>query len=101
MGIFRELRGYFNKEQEGTNKRQYDRRPCSQTGAFIDHDGNANECTILNMSLGGLCISTPGRVKPKEVIGFVNPSFEAKVIWTRRNVAGRNLAGLSFVQAVQ
>lgn len=86
---------------KGVDKRQYDRKPCNHPGSFIGRDGLSKECTILNVSLGGLCVSTTGGLALNEVVGFVTPSFEARVIWTRRNIAGRNVAGLSFVQAAQ
>ena len=71
-----------------SDQRRHQRVRCDEPAEFINENGQKCACKILDKSMSGLRIQSPVKLRVSQNVGFVYPSFEAKVVWAKGNTAG-------------
>ncbi|HSB52329.1 MAG TPA: PilZ domain-containing protein, partial [Dissulfurispiraceae bacterium] len=56
--------------------------------SFVDESGRLHECSFLDISAAGLCITTEARLHPGDIISFVSPACNAEVRWVDGTAVG-------------
>ena len=72
----------------GSDKRRHSRRSCNEFSEYMTDTGKKIGCKIVDMSLGGLRITSFNGISMNDVVRFDTPAFTAQVVWVENQNAG-------------
>lgn len=84
----KKLIGHGGNGKKAVDRRSHLRLEEQEMTSFVDEAGALHECTFVDISAGGLRISTDATLHLGEVIRFVSPAYSAVVCWIRGNKVG-------------
>ncbi len=87
MGFFRRLFGR-PKSDSFSEKRLKPRLSCAISTELSDAWGNTWNCKIIDMSEGGLGITTSARLRMGSLVKIIKPAVSTEVVWALENKAG-------------
>lgn len=69
-------------------KRRYARRACNELAEYVTESGKNIACKIVDMSLGGLRITSFNGIRKNDILLFNSPAMRAQVVWVEDRSAG-------------
>jgi hypothetical protein len=84
----KKLLGHGGNGKKAVDRRAHLRIEEHEMTSFVDESGEVHECAFVDLSAGGLRITTEAALYPGDVINFVSPAYSAVVCWVKGDKIG-------------